>query len=380
MPEYRRWTHIFTLLAACGLLAALLAACGSSSSSDTSSESASAQGAESGVPAAVAEIVEKAEEDTNHAVGSTKPIKPEAGKHIVVVTCADFLIGCKEGAEAIVAAGEVLDWDVDVVDGKADPTVWNSAVENAVAEGADGIITTAVAPSAIQGAIASANKAGIPVVNSTLPAVPQDPAKGVAAVAAADYAYSAKVTAAWIAQDSGGAGKVAYFYSPEYAAQAFRDERFFEELSKLCPGCEIVEKVPFSSAQAAQKLAGLTTSVLQKHPDTEYIVYPYDAVQSFLLQGIRQAGMSESVKVVSYEGQADALLRLHEGEINAADMAESQSWAGWIAMDSMARLLNGEKVKAPANPQRLFVQENAPTNGWVPGFDYQAAYEKLWGK
>ena len=302
------------------------------------------------------------------------------GKKVVIITCGSLGIGCVFGAKGAQEAAGALGWTSTVIDGKFDPSTWNTAVQQAVAGGADGIITLAINPALIQGGLDRARAAGIPVVDVLQPRFPGAPA--IDGDVTSDHAVAGATVADWIASDSGGKARVLILDVSEFPEVMKRNDALASEISRVCPTCK-TERQRFGAALAAQRLAPLVTAQLREHPDIGYVTGPYDATGTFIAQGIRQAQATGRVKYVNFEGNPIGFELMKSGE-QAAEMAVASPFAGWLAVDVLARKLAGQPVPDEvAIPQRLFVAGGplpAGDRGWDADFDYKAALDKVWLK
>jgi ribose transport system substrate-binding protein len=309
--------------------------------------------------------------------GPDEPVPVVRGKKVVAITCGSQGYGCVQGAQGVVAAGKTLGWDVQVVDGKGDPSVWNAAVVQAVADRADGIVLAAINPALVQDGLARARAAHIPVIVEFLPKLPGASVDGYITT---DHAAGGKVLADWIISDSGGRAKVLMLDEPAFPELVSRNDAVRAELRAACSGCSIVSSAKFSIGTMAQQLPSLVSSALQSHPDIGYVLAPFDSAGTFAAQGIRQSDQP-AVKLVSGEGDPDGLTRVRTGE-QAADLATVPGWAGWAAVDDLLRLFHGKPVTDYTLPQRLFTKASVPagSGGWAGDLDYAAKFRAVWGQ
>ena len=363
-------------LAATALLSACTASTGASTITSVDAASA-ASGNSRAVAPAVRAAVSSAEAPQQAWPGPNAGVPVVHGKKIVAITCGSQGYGCVQGAQGVVTAGRSLGWNVQVVDGKGDPSVWNAAVAQAVADKADGIVLAAINPALVQDGLAQARAAHIPVIAQLLPKLPGPSVDGYITT---DHAAGGKVLADWMIADSGGRAKVLMLDEPEFPELAIRNNAIRAELRSACPGCTIVSSAKFSIGTMAQQLPSLVTSTLQSHPEIGYVVAPFDSAATFAAQGIQQAGTT-TVKLVGAEGDPDGLSRVRSGA-QAVDLATVPGWAGWAAVDDLLRLFQGRPVSNYTLPQRLFTAQNVPagTGGWAGDVDYAAKFRAVWGQ
>jgi ribose transport system substrate-binding protein len=356
------------------LVAALLtlgvAACGGGSHAATG-------GGTTAASSAVDADVAKAMAPLQAFPGPTAPVKAPAGKKIVAITCSSQGYGCVQGAAGVQAAGRTLGWTVTVVDGKGDPSAWNAAVEQAVVQKADGIVLLAINPALVSSALAKAHAAGIPVISALIPKLGGAAADGYVST---DHAQGGRILADWIIKDSGGKAHVLMLDEKAFPELVERNTALVGELKSQCPGCTVDTTVEFNIGTMAQSLAGAVTSALQRDPNISYVVAPFDSSGIFAAQGIRQAGKAQSVKLIGAEGDPSGITGVQSGA-QAIDLATVSPWAGWAAMDLLARRFAGAPVEQTALPQRLFDKSNVPAGkGWTGDVDYAARYRELWGR
>lgn len=308
--------------------------------------------------------------------GPTAAVSPAKGKTVYVVTCAAQGIGCVRAAKGVEEAGAVLGWTVRTIDGRGDPATWNKAIQTAVAAKADGIVLDAVPPMLVGDALQKAGAANIAVVSVFNPA----PAKkdSVFAYVRPNHTDQGRLAADWVAADSGGKAKVVLVSDPIFPELVERVSGFKESLAR-CQDCKIVEAVESTIAEMGQRLPGAVAAALSRHPDATYVVAPFDSNGFFANEGVRQAGKSGKVKVVSYEGDPQTIAMIKDGKY-AMTIADPAEWMGWQAADELARSFAGQAAQDTPVAYRLIVTDNAPaTPGWMGDVDFRAEYKRLWG-
>ncbi len=358
-------------------LAVFLSACGSSSDS-TSTTAGDTSGGSS-----VTSATYKAFSAPITWPGPNDPVKPTAGKSITIITCGSQGITCVRVANGAKAAAEAAGYKPTIVDGQSDPTVWNQAVAGAVANKADGIVLAAVPPALVSGAFAKAKAAGIKIA-SVLSVVgpPSDTYVNI------DRKAVASANSAWINQDSGGEAHILMINDNEFPETKITSDAYPAALKTECPGCSIDAEADFTLALASQRLAGDVAQALQQNPDINYVVLPFDTVNTFVVQGIAQAGKSGQVKIVGLGADPPSFEAMAAGD-QAMSLGTPAEWMGWDAIDGLSRAFAGQS-QAPLNKKILsnyevplrYVTPDTPDpgpTGW-PDFDYESHYESLWGK
>lgn len=365
-------------LVVAGMVAFTLAAC---SSPDDSSGGASTGSSNA---AAKADVNVAAMDPVSAYAGPKESFKPPAGKRIMILVCGNAGRGCIDEANAQKAAVESLGWKAQLVDGRFDPKVWNQAVQQAVDSNVDGIIAVAADPKLYGDAMESVAKKNIPFVLTAQSQQAGDPA-GIDSYISPDAVTGGTSVAQWIAAVSDSKAKVLLLDLPGYADAVQRTRTINDKLSADCKGCKVY-KANISVPTMGTSLAPLVTAQLQQHPDVDYVWSPDDAASGFVAQGIQQAGKTDSIRVVSTGGTPDQLARIKDGT-GSADLANSPGFQGWLAVDTMARLIAGQPAQTSwASPQRLWTTDNIAdasadviASGWNLEFDYQSYFKTLWG-
>jgi ribose transport system substrate-binding protein len=360
-------------------LALVVSACGSSDKGSSSSSSSSAKATSttsSGVSDTVKATVDKFSKPITAWPGPSTPVTPPSGKSITVITCGSTGITCVRVANGASAAAKALGYSVKVVDGKNDPAVWNSAVKQAVAEKANGIVLAAVPPAVIPQPVKAARAAGVKVA-----AVLSNVGQGIPDILLDfDRNQAADATTAYLAKYSNGKAHVLLVRDPEFPGPEAYFDRIVKTLPGVCPNCKVEDTVKFTLALIAQRLASGVANALQTHPQIDTIMTPFDAVTPFIQQGIQQAGKKGKVKIIGEGADPPGVAAMKAGDM-VESMGTPAEWMGWQAVDGLVRLFAGKKVDDAPVPQRLVTAANPPgADGWQGDFDYQAQYKKVWGK
>lgn len=357
----------------------------STSSSDTSGKSSSATTTTSGVSSAVAATITAFSAPVSWP-GPDTSVKPPAAKKVTIIICGSQGITCVRVGNGAKAAASALGYTATVVDGQNQPTVWNQAIRSAVTSKTDGIILAGVPPTLVTGALAVAKSARIPVAtvlsvlgNATSVRVTYDRTK------------VAQANSAFIAKNSGGNAKVLVVRDDEFPETKPTMDAYTTELPKVCSGCSVVKTIKFTLALASSRLSGDITQALQSNPSINYIVIPFDAVETFLSQGIRLAGKTGQVHIVGVGADPPSVQGIKAGD-EVESLGTPAEWMGWDAIDGLVRVFANTAVPTldatlPGGasnyqvPERLITKSNLPgASGWQGGYGYQAKFKQLWGK
>jgi ribose transport system substrate-binding protein len=286
-------------------------------------------------------------------------------------------------ADAFKAAAKVLGWNVKVVDGQGSVTGWNSAILSALALHPDGMILDSILPTQVKAALAKVHQAGIPIValDDDVPPGPglADAEVGISTVAAAD------ATSALVAQNSGDHAHV-LFYDDQGESKANPSTQVWTQaLKSVCSGCSVDSVQEASYLSAANTMASTISGILQANPQINYISIPYGELLPYAVQGINQAGRRGKVKIVDQVCTAPDATDIMSGGPDIGCVATTQAWGSWQAADDLLRIFDHLPVNSdfqlhPLLPARLFTKENMYKGEfWSGDYDYQAAFERLWG-
>jgi ribose transport system substrate-binding protein len=396
-----RWRLCRTVVLVTGVLATAfaLSACGGGSSSSSSTtetteavepaeaaETTAATGGESeaggGSSAQVDSILEAAVAPAKWE-GPTEKDPVASGKHIAVILTLAAAEGeqlLQQGAET---ATKALGWKTTYIDGKGTPQGYEAAIDQAITEGVDGVVFGAITPSLVPNGLKALKAAGIPLVIESNVEEPKEE------LWLGNVGYNpekeAEYLAAFMAKETNGEAKIALFEDKEFGIVAERAKLFKPKLEELCPTCEIVNETEMQVTELETKLTPKTSGVLQANPEINYIYAPYDAAVPAIIAAIKQAGLQEDVKVVSYGGFKQSTEYLRKKEIQNGDIGNATQWQAWEAYDILNRTFNGQSIPSNAwntDPIKLLTWENAPAAGtYFEGgeAEFEKHYEELWG-
>jgi ribose transport system substrate-binding protein len=274
-------------------------------------------------------------------------------------------------------------------DGKFNAAETSRGIALAVQDKADAIIVHSLPPVVLAPAINRAAKAGVKIIAAEIqnpgPPLPGTPTT-VSAIAGHSYSIPAQTMASEVVADSNGKANVLFFSANDIGPGSKQGTAtFVGTMKKLCPSC----KVQVTDAPVAQ-WSGLTTritSLLRANPSVNYVVPIFDGMAVYLVPGIRSAGASNRVKIVSGDATASVIENVKKRSIVIGDVGQPNVWTGWAIVDQTARVLAGEKPLQDVGIRyRLFTAKNSanintktdPTN-WYGPLDFRAAYKKIWG-
>jgi ribose transport system substrate-binding protein len=319
--------------------------------------------------------------------GPNTAVKPPKGKSVTIIICGSQGITCVRVGNGAKAAAKALGYRATVVNGQSEPTVWNQAIENAVAAKTSAIVLAGVPPALVTGALADAKSHHV-VVAAVLSVL--GPAVNVRV--SYDRKKVAQANSAFIAKNSGGKANVLVAEDEsEFPETTPTETGYTKDLPSDCTGCKVVTTVKFTLALASQNLPSAIASALRSNPSVNYVTVPFDAVVPFVEEGISQAGMTGKVKIVGVGADPPSVSALKSGG-ETESLGTPAEWMGWDAIDGIVRVFDHKALpKLQANlpggasnyvvPERLITKKNLPgAAGWQGSYDYKAKFLSLWGK
>lgn len=277
---------------------------------------------------------------------------------------------------------------LEVCDGKANPANMASCIQQAIDADPAAIVTGSIPQDLASVAFESAQKAGVPVVNTmTVPAGPGDPTQ--VAYLTPDYIGLQSLSAKSVIADSDAAAKVLYIQITDTpATNIWAEQGALATYEKECPDCEVT--VVKANTGSLDKLPSLVTSELTKNPDIGYVQSEVSFAVQPAVEGL-QAANATSVKIASMDGVLPTLQMLEGGQFVMSDIGFNADALAWYAADQALRMMAGQpsntEVRFPY--QRMFTTENIgdleltpeaeKTGEWYGSTDYQDGFLELWG-
>jgi ribose transport system substrate-binding protein len=266
------------------------------------------------------------------------------------------------------------------------PPEWVAGVNAGIAQHANLISLVSANPAVLQPQLAQAKAAHIPVVESTLYDVGVPPTRGVTAVSPLPFSAGGRLMADYAILHSRGHVNAIVFVSREVVNAKYLERALRSEFAKHCgASCKMtVVNVPVTAW--ASRLQSEVQSALLKNPGANYVIPIYDGMVQFAVAGIRAAGATSRVQVISFNGTPAVLKMIQQGGPVVMDVGQPATWFGWIEADQNLRVLTGQKpVMAKEVPLRVFDKTNVASAGNPPTLDggygtkYVARFKKLWG-
>lgn len=376
------------------LLASGMAACSSSGGSNggsgggTSGAPASGQGGQ-GEPSAT--LLAEGYKGTFSTPPTTGP-RAAAGKTVWVISCGQVSTSCSTFANAAMEAGKAAGWTMHLYDAQLNPVNYTTGINQAIAAGAKGIVTTAVDCSLASAALTQAKNSGIKTVGFVSfdcndPLKPTGPAVYSTFIkyhnidtAGGVYETWSQLRAAWIIAATNGKAKLINTSEPGFLISEHVTKGMEQEM-KTCTGCSIVDVQLSPATITSGKAQTQLQSALLQHQDTNAIAFLNDGfLPRFGEAAIKSVG--RDLNVMGGECLDAAVNEIRTGGTEDACVAWSSEWAAWAAVDELNRQFvvpGSAPVDEGLGFQVVDKTHNLPaTGGYEVSVDFQSAYKKVW--
>lgn len=370
-------------------MAALVACSGSTTSSTTTA--AGSAGSGSAAAGDTSSCVTDAKKIVDDGRADVTPFLPDApvdaakvkGKTVWLIqnSLTPLVAAVTAGFEA---AGAEAGVTVKTVSGNGSIPDIVSAVSQAVAQKADGIVLFAIPATAVAAQVQEAKAAGIPVVDTYNSNVGQDlSAQGFYGHVSADYSQGGKEVAAWMMADSNCDLDTAIMGNAVLAPHEAQRDAALAEFAAGCPDTCHGEYVSLDLPKLATAAGPQAQQVLRSNPDMKYIYSLLDGAVTFIAPAVEQSGGTD-IKVASMGGDAASLERIRSGtSIHKAVVAiPPQSYQGYAFMDQIMRGMTGEQPVDWNLTTRFIDASNvgATDADIFPQFDgVEKKFAALWG-
>ena len=289
-------------------------------------------------------------------------------------------------ADATEEAGDIIGFNVRVLDGLGNPEEWNNLITQAVAANADAIIIFGIDPDLIAAALAEAEDAGIPVISGGGENAGSPPRSDVYVDMTADLARDGKIMADYVLAEMGCDGDAVLINSSLFKVAVAMNDGVMDEFERLCPTDCTLGYEEINLADMAVSLPVQASTVVRANPDIEWLIPGFDVFAFFVHQGLDEAGIT-NVKTVSHDGAFANLDVIRSGGIQVASMAWSpQDYRGWVLIDEVARALLGlppDLNEALLINQMLDTTNLGPDNDFTTNFPgmtgFRDEYKAIWG-
>jgi ribose transport system substrate-binding protein len=369
-------------------LGAFMVGCGSGDDSEPASTGASSATGTAAAGDAGSDFMAKAEKAAADARAPITPTVPTSGpkgvkgKKIVLIPCSAAAQGCKALNDWFKKAAADLGWETLEIDPAGDPGKMADAVQKAIDIKADGIYTSAIDAATIAAPLRKAKAAGLKSVCASC--TNEDDLYTMSLPAAPNYVKDGYNLAAQMYVDTGGKLRMIMLEDDEFGNTRLRQQgarQFVQECKDAGGDCEIVATQKVLITNISTSVPNQVASLARRHPEWNALFAPYDAILTFVIPALQQAGVAGEGKAYGFDPIDLNTKWIDEGNVETATVATPYRWQGYAAVDILNRAFQGEDVTDEGVKDKLLTKENLPPNGeaYLDDEDVSAAYRKLWG-
>lgn len=332
-------TYRSTALAVALIGALAVAGCSSDTGSDGTSASGAAEASSTCVTEAEASV-EKAKQPVALQAPET-PIDVDAAKGAVIAYIpllineytTDVQNGLDRAAKSVGASIVGFDPQGSVNDAGAD-------IEQAIAQGVDGIVLLSVDHALIATQLQAAADAGVPVVTLTSSTLNDPVPDTVAAVITGDYENDARAGAAWTMANSDCAADVAIVTANLVGVFKLATEGAQSAYTEICGDACRVTVLDADLANAATDIPTQVTTALQKGPGITDVFAVWDGAVPLVAPAV--VSSSSDANIMGMDGVPASLKAIATDNGQDFTMAKPPaSWQGWAAFDLIIHAAQG---------------------------------------
>lgn len=318
--------------------------------------------------------------------GPTEGPAAVAGKKIVVVNANSANPSEAAWGNGVKTACDRIGWECTILDGKGTTQGQLEAFSQAIAVGADAIVTSADVEF-LQASIEEAKAAGIPTVGIHGTAI-NGPVEEL------NLLYNVTTTGTQIGHaladytiaKSNGTGRVIILYDSQYGIARMKAEAMQERIEEV-PTMQLLDVVNSPLSEISTNMPSLAASWVSTYGTDEpiYVISIADCYYDYITASLRSAGVTpEQIILVGSDGDPAAYDRIRADEYQAGTIPESAVLMGFIAVDQINRHFNGEEPYV--FDMSVFIvtadninDEGGENNEFIPSNGFQDVYAGIWG-
>jgi ribose transport system substrate-binding protein len=316
---------------------------------------------------------------TNININQPLSKKPASGKTLIGLDSG--LGSAKVLAQYWKQAAEDLGWKyVDLISG-ATPQDQQKAMESAIQQSPDGILTSGIPISTIKSQLAEASSKGIWVNTSASTDSPSG-AMFDTSIANPDQLHEwGKMVAAYVVNESNANAKVLDFSLPVFPILEEFDKSFQSNLKTWCPACSVSEK-PQQGTDIGTKTPGNVVSAVQADSSAKWLIFDLGDLATGVTTALKAGGFS-GLHVGGLTADVPNLTNLKAGT-EEVWTAYSLPIVAYRQVDSFARKFNGDPILSASLPTQLITPDNVnklnndSAGNYVGVTDYRDQFKKLW--
>jgi ribose transport system substrate-binding protein len=317
------------------------------------------------------------------------------GKHVFVISQGQENLSAAIPSNGAMAAAQAMGWQATLLDGKLNPANYGPLVQQAIAQGADGIVVVAIDCNQMEAPLQQAKARHIVTIpiygyDCNDPLEKAGPSlfttvenfnnlsAGTLGLFAESYGRD---QANYIISTSNNQAKILLVNDPEFTVLKHTAAGFADQIAHS-GGSKIVDRLNFVSADLnTPKVVQEIQAELLKHPEINWIKSPYTFAS---LLGVEPAIANQpgKYKVMGGEGFQPELNLIRNGSFTAANVIDSE-WSGWAGIDAMNSVFRHEKTRPSGIGWTITdATHNLPPPSALvppPAIDFKTEFKQVWG-
>jgi ribose transport system substrate-binding protein len=314
-------------------------------------------------------------------IGVDTPLSKKAPTGKTLIGLDSGLGSAKVLAQYWKQAAEDLGWKYVDLNSGTTPEDQQKAMESAIQQSPDGILTSGIPIATIKAQLAEAKSKGIWVNTSASTDSPSG-AMFDTSIANPDQLHEwGKMVAAYVVSESNGNAKVLDFALPVFPILVEFDKAFQSALKEWCPDCTVTQKDQ-QGADIGTKTPGAVVSAVQANPDAKWLVFDLGDLATGVVPALKAAGFTD----LHIGGLTADVPNIQNVKAKTEEVwtAYSLPLVAYRQVDSFARQFNGDPILKANLPTQLITQDNVndlvsdSDDNYVGVADYRDQFKKLW--
>lgn len=242
-------------------------------------------------------------------------------------------------ADAAIAQGEELGYEVVVLDGNKDASTQVGQIEQAVSQGFDGILVEPVSRDGVMPALIAANDAGVPIATLVQQAEDQS--------LAATYIGGDEVNAGRLQMEEAlaaidGEGEIGILYGPMGSdAQLARKEGYDQVLAEN-PGVTVSDEQ--TANWVTDEALQTVENWLSAGSDLKAVVAQNDGMAVGAAQAVANADKKGDILVFGIDATDDGIAAIEAGDM-AGTVSQDTPGIGRLGVETIVKVIDGETVE-----------------------------------
>lgn len=303
------------------------------------------------------------------------------GKTIVVIPCAMGAEGCARPARAVAEAASLLGWRAILIDPAGDPSKMANAVQQAISLKADAIFLGAVDAVTILGDLQLAKRSGIKI--AAYAAIDKDKTFDIQIPSEQSFTDDGYVMGVAAYKLGNRKLQMIEMRGDEFHVNINRAEgtnAFIKDCAAAGGDCKLLASENFLVTDLTNWVPQQAVAQVRRNPTFNVFWAAYDAGLTFMIQGLRQADLTDQGFAVGFDANVANLDIIRKGGYEKISLGQPIERIGYAVVDELNRALQGQPIVDEGCHSKILVKSNLPPPGpWEGDVEFRSAYKKLWG-